>query len=123
MKSKYKKEHVPQYNQSIQEQISDKIDDFFEEDVRGNYNKMHEFFDELIIALENDFELEISIQGFTSPRASATYNKLLAGRRISSVRMDMLSYKEGILKQYLDNKKLTIKELPLGEGESSSRCL
>jgi len=118
MRDKYKREHVPQYNKSIQDQVSEKIDDFFLMDVKGNYNKMHEFFDELIKAMKSDYKLEVAIQGFTSPRASKAYNKLLAGRRISSVKIDLLSYKNGALKKYLENGQLTIKELPLGEGKA-----
>lgn len=118
MEATYKKEHVPQYNKSIQERISNKIEDFFIADVKSNYNKMNEFFDQLIIAAENGFELQIAIQGFTSPRASAAYNKLLAGRRIASVKIDMLNYKGGVLKKYLEEDKLIIKELPLGEGKA-----
>ncbi len=119
MKGTYQKEHVPQYNKSIQDQISDKIEDFFVTDLTANYNKMNEFFDELIIAAENGFELEIGIQGFTSPRASVAYNKLLAGKRIASVKIDMLNYKGGVLKKYLEEGKLIIKELPLGEGKAA----
>jgi hypothetical protein len=118
MKGIYQKEHVPQYNKSIQDQISDKIEDFFVTDLTANYNKMNEFFDELIIAAENGFELEIGIQGFTSPRASVAYNKLLASKRIASVKIDMLNYKGGVLKKYLEEGKLIIKELPLGEGKA-----
>lgn len=118
MVSKYKKEHLPQYNKSVQEQISENIDDFFNEEVKGNYEKMHLFFDELIKAMKNNFKLEISIQGYTSPRATVEYNQALAHRRITSVMKDMLEYKEGALKPFLDSKQLTIKELPLGEGEA-----
>lgn len=118
MRAKYKKEHVPQYNKSIQDQISENIDNFFEKEIKGNYNKMHTFFDELIKAMENEFKLEIAIQGYTSPRASAAYNKALAHRRILSVTKDMLSYKEGALKSYIESGQLTIKELPLGEGKA-----
>jgi tetratricopeptide (TPR) repeat protein len=118
MRSKYKKEHLPQYNKSIQDQISDNIDNFFDKDVKGNYQKMHTFFEELIIAMENEFKLAIAIQGFTSPRASAEYNKKLAHRRITSVSKDMFTYKNGALKPYFDSGQLTIEELPLGEGKA-----
>ena len=118
MRNRYKKEHLPQYDISKQEQIAQKIDDFFESDVKGNYEKMHTFFDELIVAMQNDFQLEISIQGYTSPRATAEYNKKLANRRITSVRKDMFSYKDAALKPYLESGQLTIKELPLGEGKA-----
>jgi tetratricopeptide (TPR) repeat protein len=118
MRGKYKKEHVPQYNKSIQEQILENIDDFFDNKVKGNYQNMHLFFDELIAAMENDFQLEIAIQGYTSPRASAAYNKSLANRRIGSVMKDMLAYKGGSLKAYLDSGQLSFKELPLGEGKA-----
>lgn len=118
MRNKYKKEHVPQYNKSIQEQIAQNIDDFFTEKVQGNYSNMHNFFDELIKAMENGFKLEVGIQGYTSPRASAAYNKALAHRRIVSVTKDMFNYKSGVLKPYLDSGQLIINELPLGEGKA-----
>lgn len=118
MVSKYKKEHLAQYNKSVQDQISENIDDFFNNDVKGNYENMHRFFDELIKAMKNDFKLEISIQGYTSPRATVEYNQALAHRRITSVLKDMFEYKEGALKPFLDSKQLVLKELPLGEGEA-----
>ena len=118
MRSKYKKEHLPQYNRSIQDQISENIDDFFDNDVTANYENMHTFFDELIIAMQNEFKLAISIQGYTSPRASAEYNKALAHRRILSVSKDMFDYKEGALKPFLESGQLSIEELPLGEGKA-----
>ena len=118
MRSKYKKEHLSQYNRSVRDQISQNIDDFFDNKVKANYDKMHTFFDELIIAMQNEFKLAIAIQGFTSPRASVEYNKTLAHRRILSVSKDMLDYKDGALKPYLNSGQLTIEELPLGEGKS-----
>ncbi|BDS12147.1 hypothetical protein [Aureispira anguillae] len=118
MRKLYKKEHVPQYNKSIQDQISENIDDFFDDKVLKNYQRMHLFFDELILAMQNEFKLEIGIQGYTSPRASAAYNKALAHRRIVSVTKDMFAYQNGALKPFLDSGQLTIKELPLGEGKA-----
>ena len=71
---------------------------------------MHRFFDELIKAMNNGFKLEISIQGYTSPRATVEYNQALAHRRITSVTKDMFEYKEGVLKPFLESKQLTLKE-------------
>ena len=79
---------------------------------------MHLFFDELIIAMQERYNLEVSIQGYTSLRASVEYNKLLSHRRINSVLLDMLNYKSGALKPYIDTKQLVLLELPLGEGQA-----
>ena len=114
----YKKEHLPQYNKSVRDEIAQNIEDFFNYDVKANYDKMHLFFDELIVAMQNGFKLAVAIQGYTSPRASAEYNKILAHKRILSVSKDMLEYKDGALKTYLDSGQLMIEELPLGEGKA-----
>lgn len=118
MRKKYKKEHVPQYNKSIQEQVSQNIDNFFDDKVQKSYANMHALFDALNTAMQNEFKLQIAIQGYTSPRASAAYNKALAARRIASVTKDMFAYKQGILKPFLESGQLSIKELPLGEGKA-----
>ena len=114
----YKKEHLSQYNVSVKDQYEEQIDVFFNNDVKGNFDKMHLFFDELIIAMQEGYNLEVSIQGYTSPRASVEYNKLLSHRRINSVLLDMLNYKSGALKPYIDTKQLVLLELPLGEGQA-----
>lgn len=114
----YKENHLPQYNKSVQPQVADNIDDFFDIQVKGNYGNMQEFFRQLVIAVKNGFKLEVSIQGFTSPRASADYNKKLAAKRIASVKIDLLNYQNGVLKSYINDGHLVIKELPLGEAQA-----
>ena len=114
----YKSKHLSQYNVSVKDQFEEQLDDFFTNDVQGNFDKMHLFFDELIIAMQEGYKLEVSIQGFTSPRASVEYNKLLSHRRINSVLLDMLNYKSGALKPFIETKQLVVHELPLGEGKA-----
>ncbi len=118
LNSTYKKNHLPQYNKSVQPQVSENIDEFFDIQVKGNYGNMQEFFRQLVIAANNGFKLEVSIQGFTSPRASADYNKKLAAKRIAAVKIDMLNYQNGVLKSYINDGYLVIKELPLGEAQA-----
>ena len=115
MQSIYEKEHAGQFTAEVRQTTLKKISDFFEFDLKGEYNRMNFFFDKVLELLENGAVLDITIKGYTSPRSTERYNHALAQRRIASVRKQLFIYKKGIFLQYFQAGKLSVNNLPLGE--------
>jgi tetratricopeptide (TPR) repeat protein len=93
----------------------ERMETFFEGDVRGGYDRFSLFMDELIKALGEGQKIEMIIRGYASPRFDERYNLVLGQRRINSVRNDMMRYKNGALAPSLINKQLIITEISYGE--------
>ena len=91
------------------------IDDFFEFNVRGGYEKLNSFMDALLRTLQKGQKLNLSIRGFASPRAASYYNLALGQRRIQSVRNELQKYQNGVLMPFIDNGQLVITDISYGE--------
>lgn len=114
-----KPEFMDRYSKGIkgaEKQISiDKMEAFFEGDVRGGYDRFGLFMDELIKALGEGQKIDMTIRGYASPRFDDRYNLVLGQRRINSVRNNMMQYRNGALAPYLLNEQLIITEISYGE--------
>ncbi|NJL76562.1 MAG: hypothetical protein HC892_17640 [Saprospiraceae bacterium] len=107
------------YYLSIQDTISangasNKVDDFFENQVKTGYNKLNLYAEAILIYLQRGRTVTLRIRGTASPRASDTYNKALSERRINSVREYLKTWKNGALAAYINEDKLQINPLPIG---------
>lgn len=115
---------LPQYKQVYSGQFSTErapmamveIERFFDDQVRGEYNRAQDFMDQLLRVLQKEVKLRLYIRGYTSPKADANYNIALAYRRVASLRSYLMRYKNGILKPYVDSGALEIREAMLGES-------
>lgn len=118
-----KKTFKEQFTQNLEGQAKDasekRIEDFFENEVKRNYDRLNSFCGLIQSYLEKGNEFEIILEGFASPLANSDYNKNLTARRIKSVVNHLAAHNKGVLKNYLDNGQLKIKELPHGEEQSS----
>ncbi|BDS10032.1 hypothetical protein [Aureispira anguillae] len=112
----YKAEYSNQFNPERAAVEQGIVQQFFDDKVRGEYNRTQEFFDKLLVVLEKGAKLKLYIRGYTSPKAEKSYNVALASRRVASLRSFMMRYKGEAFKQYVDNKSLIIKEAILGES-------
>ena len=96
---------------------------FFDAEVSNNYEELNTFLDQIKLYLDtrdsDNFQLTLEISGYASPRFKKDYNKLLSERRSDSVIQYISNYKNGMLKEYLDNEKLELLIVPYGEGDSS----
>lgn len=81
------------------------IDTFFSE-MRKDFKKWSSIKQELQKELSTGSIIELSIEGYTSPRAPTDYNFRLANRRIKSIVNEL---------NHLNSSKLIIKENPYGE--------
>ena len=106
-------------NKYIQENKEEDIITFFEDSLKGNFNKLEQVLKLLEGILSNGEKIEIQIRGFTSPLHSTEYNVNLSKRRINSFMNFLDKFESGKILQYFSNNQLTITFLPFGESESS----
>lgn len=95
-------------------------DSFFDEEVKTGAERLAQLCEWLLERLETGETWEIQLRGFTSPRAESDYNLFLARRRIKSVMNELETWQDGSLKKYIDNGRLKISELSLGETTSKA---
>lgn len=91
------------------------IEQFFEKKVQLGYEKLLAFSAVLVQHLDAGGTIDIQISGFASPRANSDYNKNLTSRRIWSVKNHFANYQNGLLRKFLANGQLAIREVPTGE--------
>lgn len=116
LQEQYIQQHSAQFGVEMQPMKMAEVRNFFEEDVKGEYNRMNAFFDKLLELLDAGVKLEIYIKGYTSPRSPEGYNLALAQRRITSVRKQLFIYKKGIFMQHFQSGAFWVHEVPLGES-------
>ena len=114
-KQTYKDKYAKGAKGDDESESLERMEEFFEGDVRGGFDQFKIFMDGLINELQSGKRMDMTIRGFASPRFNVTYNLVLAQRRITSVRNEMMRYKNGVIKPYLDNKQLIMTEISFGE--------
>ena len=94
----------------------DSITAFFEREVRGGWERLFFFSEDLYKMMERGDYIILTLRGFASPRATAQYNMNLTARRVASVRNHFLKHDGGIYKKFVDNGQIVIKLEPNGEN-------
>jgi len=94
----------------------DSIDVFFERDVRGGWERLFFFSEDLYKMMERGDYIVLTLRGFASPRAATQYNLNLTARRVASVRNHFLKHDGGIYKKFVDSGQIVIKLEPNGEN-------
>ena len=94
------------------------IENFFESNLKGNYNKLNATLNYVLQSLKKGNNMELHIKGFASPLHKKDYNINLTRRRISSFINLINTFDNGHLKFFLNNGNLKIIELPFGENQS-----
>ena len=97
---------------------TDTLDNFFELEVRGGWNRLMEFSEVLYEMLTIGDSIEITLKGYASPRAGALYNKNLTDRRVSSVYNHFDHFDGGIYKPFVDSGQLVILREANGETKA-----
>lgn len=102
-------------NRETKSETISMVDEFFANEVQGNYSKFSSFMDDLLIELQEGQRLEIVIKGYASPRYDLKYNLVLGQRRINSVKNEMLTYKKSALAPYILSNQLVVTQISYGE--------
>ncbi len=96
------------------------IDTFFNIEVKRNGDKLLVFLDKLSIIMDEGHTIDIFLKGYASPRAKSDYNQHLSSRRVTSIRNEFDTYRQGVFHPYISNGNLKIKEIPFGESLSAT---
>ncbi|MEO5570838.1 MAG: hypothetical protein ABIT08_13145 [Bacteroidia bacterium] len=114
-----KKEYEQVYSSGLKgepkENAVQKVDEFFDNTVTGNFNRLQKFASLLFEELKTGKKIKITVRGFTSPLAKTDYNVNLSKRRISSFLNYLTTYNSGAIDSYVKNEMLTVVEDPAGE--------
>lgn len=93
-----------------------RMDAFFEREVKNGYLSLEVFTENVLEIMEDGgFKVELIIQGFTSPRASADYNFKLSQRRSDCLKNHFERWNGGVLKPYIDQGRITLEVVGYGE--------
>lgn len=97
------------------QQKVDSLEYFFEKEVRVGWEKLMDFSEVLYGMLMRGDKIELTLRGYASPRASASYNQRLTGRRVSSVDKHFRFHDGSIYAPFIESGQLTLKPDPRGE--------
>jgi len=117
-KSSFIKNYTKKLPSTQRAEGASEIDNFFEGDVVGGYDKLKRFMRALKKELQLGRSLDIAIKGYASPIADTRYNLALGQRRVSSVENEILNYEGGIFREYVQSGKLIITDISFGEETS-----
>ena len=111
----YIENYLKLYPAAEKEQAQIKMQAFFEKEVAFGGERLVLFSNLLLQRLQEGDQVEIFVKGYTSPRAQSDYNLQLGKRRVSSLINHFKSFQNGILRPYLQQKRLIISERSFGE--------
>ncbi|MCO6460626.1 MAG: PD40 domain-containing protein [Saprospiraceae bacterium] len=114
----YRDKYTQPLNGDEKTQAEKIMNNFFENRVKKGNDDLIEFTDALVEVLGRGEEVQIVIQGFTSPLASTSYNEKLGMRRVSSVINYLKTASRGAIAPYLKNGKLKVTQVSFGETKS-----
>ncbi|MFK7978998.1 MAG: hypothetical protein AB8G86_03370 [Saprospiraceae bacterium] len=118
-----KREFIANYSDNTPSPVLDDktqtILDFFENDLKGNYDTLGVFSETLIKYLQRGNTAVISIRGFASPLAATDYNVNLGKRRVNCLMNHFSVYRDGMLNRYMEDGSLVLKEVSYGEEQAN----
>jgi len=126
LSNQYKVNRTKGMDDSLSKTTLSEIDNFMDNKLKKNYDKLNQSLDYLINKLQQGNKLTIQIRGYCSALFDTDYNFKLAQRRIVSLENYMRNYKDGILSKYMDaiaedgKPLLEIVHLAIGKLESTS---
>ena len=94
---------------------------FFEDSLKGNFNKLKSIFFHVLADLKLGKKIELHVKGFASPLHKKDYNINLSKRRIQSFVNYLSVYENMSFTPFLNSGFLQIIELPFGESKSTKK--
>lgn len=110
-KERFKDRYVRKFAQSQREDALDRVDDFFEYDLKKNYEELMKFSDQLSSFLEKGNKVTIGLQGFLTLTAANNKNSALLDRRMSSLKNHFRTHLGGKLVSYMNQGLLNFEVL------------
>ena len=101
-KERFKDRYVRKFAPSQRQGALNRVDEFFENDVRKNYQNLISFSDQLAKYLEKGNKVTIGLQGFLTLSAANNKNTALMDRRMSSLKNHFRTHLAGKLVPYIE---------------------
>lgn len=97
---------------------STEIDEFFNETLPSEYEKLLSFIELLKKAKQENKRIKITIRGHASPLGQTDYNDALGKRRTNSLKNQIIRVSDGFLADYMRSEKVKIELITFGERET-----
>lgn len=110
-KERFKDRYVRQFAPSQRKDALNQVDDFFDQDLKKNYEELLKFSDQLASFLENGNKVTIGLQGYLTLNAANNKNTFLMERRISSLKNHFRTHLGGKLVNYMNQGLLNFEVL------------
>jgi len=110
-KERFKDRYVRKFAPSQREDAMMQVDNFFDTELKENYEQLMKFSDQLSKYLEKGNKITIGLQGFTILDASNYKNSALIERRISSLKNHFRTHLGGKLLTYINEGLLSFEVL------------
>ncbi|MFT4756656.1 MAG: hypothetical protein ACI91R_001303 [Vicingaceae bacterium] len=115
LKPEYANKLIPTLSGDFKIEEEEKLTQFFKRKVEFGTEQLQGITPLLLEELEKGNEIELAVRGYASSLSSSEYNLKLTLRRIQSLINYLEIAENGTIRPFLDNGKLKIKKLPLGE--------
>ena len=96
-------------------EAAEKQERFFEDEVKGGYERLQRFIGKLKERLDAGDKIELSLKGYASPRAQNRYNLAIGQRRIWTLKNELRRFENGALAKYIESGTLQVVEISYGE--------
>jgi len=120
-----KSEYIQQYTTGLGKEAiaaaTDSLENFFERDVKGGWERMMLFSEVLYNKLERGDKIELTLRGYSDPASNSAYSMNLSARRISSVVNHFMTFDGGVYKKFVDSGQLILRLEPNGKGNQAPR--
>ena len=116
MLPQYKAAWATRYNGRTLDSASAALDNFFREEVKGNYDRLEKFMWIIAEQLWNGHSVTVTIRGYASPLFNSDYNANLSQRRISCFMNYLRGWNQGNLRHSIADGSLRIIQVPYGSS-------
>lgn len=97
--------------------------EFFTNNVDKGYKNLFSALDDILFLMEKGQTLELDIKGYASPLGNSLSNKLISENRVIIIENEILNFKNGALKPFINSGKLTLNRISLGEEKASTEVV
>ena len=98
----------------VRDSIWNAIDDFFDNEVAFNCDKFEVLLSMVYDDLRSGRRVALTVTGYASPLHTEAYNDLLSRRRISCILNQMAAWRGGLIRSFVEDGSLIIKQEPYG---------
>ncbi len=119
-KQEFKDQFTINLSDGLKLEAENKQEAFFENDVKGGYEKLQLFVAKLQQRLEAGDKIELSLKGYASPKAQNKYNLAIGQRRIWTLKNEIKTFAGGALAKYIESGRLQVVEVSYGEETANS---